>query len=306
MCTDSIISISNISKSFEDVEALIDVSFSVKRGIFGLIGPNGAGKTTLLRILLGLIKPDEGTAHVLGFDISKNLLDVKERIGVLHEKPSYPSTLTPHRYLNYIRGFYQSTENISHILKEVGLYDAEDRLIGKLSAGMLQRLGIAQALIGCPDLVFLDEPTANLDVVGREEVIKLIVELHNDSGVSFFVTSHILSELETLCHDIAIINKGRLVSGGPLPETVDKLTLGVYKVITSDAQQLFASLRSTKRYESAEITGANSIRMRIAPEEIESAEKGIQEIARRNGIKVYSFERADSLTDAFREAISNE
>jgi len=260
----------------------------------------------LLKILLGLLRPDKGTAQILNLDVSQNLLEVKQRIGVLHEKPVYPVSLTPYKYLRYVRGFYNSSTNISELLKIVDLQDAENRAIGKLSAGMVQRLGIAQALIGTPEVVFLDEPTANLDVIGRDEITRLIVNLHNDSGVSFFITSHILSELEVLCHDIAIINKGRIISGGSLPETVAHLTKGLYKIISSDSRRLFEDLRSMELFNNAEITGTNSITFRIDPDALTKAEKTIQDAAKAIGIKIYSVERADSLEDAFREVVLHE
>lgn len=301
-----VISIDRISKSFDDVKALNDVSIDIKQGIYGLIGPNGAGKTTLLKILLGIIRPDYGSAMVLDMEISKDILGIKERIGVLHEKPVYPNTLTPMKYLQYVRGIYSSTRNLHELLRIVGLQNAEHRVIGKLSAGMLQRLGLAQALVGNPELVFLDEPTANLDVIGRDEISKLIIDLHNESGVSFVITSHILSELEVLCHEIGIINKGRVVSGGSLPETVDQLTRNLFKIISSDSKALFEFLRTLEFIKNTEITGANSIRFRANHEQIEEIEKRIREIAQLRGIKIYSIERADNLDDAFREAIASE
>ena len=152
----------------------------------------------------------------------------------------------------------------------------------------------------------MDEPTANLDVIGRDEITKLIVNLHNDSGVSFFITSHILSELEILCHDIAIINKGRIISGGSLPETVAHLTKGLYKIISSDSRRLFEDLHLMELFNNAEITGANSITFRIDPDALTKAEKDIQDAAKARGIKIYSIERADSLEDAFREVVLHE
>lgn len=301
-----VIAVRNIMKSFGTVHALRNITLSVNKGIFGLIGPNGAGKTTLLKILLGLLRQNGGTAKILGLDASRDSLKLRRKIGVLHEKPVYPKSMTPSRYLRYVRGFYGSTRSIAEILTLVSLQEAKDRRVGKLSAGMLQRLGIAQALIGNPELVLMDEPTANLDVIGRCEITQLIVDLHNETGVSFFITSHILSELEKLCHDIAIIRSGQIISKGALPDIIENLTIGLYRIINSNPRALLYGIQSLRYLKSVEISGANSLTMKLQPHLLSKAEKDVQTVAIELGIHVYGIERADSLEDAFREAIANE
>jgi ABC-2 type transport system ATP-binding protein len=162
--TKEILSVSDLTKRFGDIVALDRLTLSMRHGIFGLIGPNGAGKTTLLRVLLGLIKADGGEAKVLGLDINDESFDIRRRVGVLHEHPIYPPSLTAGRYLERVSRLYDAGRDPSELLELVGLLDAKQRKIGNLSAGMRQRLGVAQALIGKPELVFLDEPTSNLDI----------------------------------------------------------------------------------------------------------------------------------------------
>ena len=208
MSKTDIVSVTGLSKTFGKVEALKEFTLDIEAGIFGPIGPNGAGKTTLIRVLLGLIHADAGQANVLGMNVRTHSLDIRRRIGVLHERPSFTPTISTLDYLQCVKQIYRSQSDPKELLATVGLEDAHDRKIMNLSAGMHQRLGIAQALIGSPELVFLDEPTSNLDVVGRDEIIKLIVDLNLDLGVSFFIASHILSELERACQTVAFIREG--------------------------------------------------------------------------------------------------
>ncbi|MHA2263756.1 MAG: ABC transporter ATP-binding protein, partial [Candidatus Thorarchaeota archaeon] len=165
MLKPAVISASGLTKFFGTVLALDNFDLEVQPGIFGLIGPNGSGKTTLVRLLLDLIKPQLGSGRILGFDIQEDSLSLRRRIGILHEKVSFPKSMTVFRYLETVRKIYESDASSNDMLSKVGLRNVADRKIGNLSAGMSQRLGIAQALIGQPELVILDEPTSNLDVV---------------------------------------------------------------------------------------------------------------------------------------------
>ncbi len=183
----SIISVSNVVKRFGSLYALDGVNIEVGHGVFGLVGPNGAGKTTLLRVLLGLIRANSGDVKVFGYDCYKNSLQIRRNVGVLHERPSYPQSLTTLEYLNIVLDIYDGDKTPEELLELVGLPNAQSRQIGNLSAGMHQRLGIAQALAGNPKLVFLDEPTSNLDVAGRDEIIQLIINLHRQLKVDFFI-----------------------------------------------------------------------------------------------------------------------
>ena len=306
MSGNPIISVSNITKSFGEVRALDEVELKVYGGIFGIIGPNGAGKTTLLKILLGLLSPDSGTAEVLGYDISQDSLRIRRVIGVLHERPSYPNRMTVQTYLNRVEGLYGKRGNTEKVLKLVKLSNACDRRIGALSAGMLQRLGIAQALVGDPKLIFLDEPTSNLDVDGRDDVARMILDIYNETGVSFVIASHILSDLERVCHGVAIIRHGKVIEAGGVQETIQRYTTRRFRVVTSNPKGLVGKLELMKDILECNISGANTITIRMESENLSGISSKIHEIGEKLGIRVYAIEHADTLEDAFRELVRDE
>jgi ABC-2 type transport system ATP-binding protein len=190
--------------------------------VFGFLGPNGAGKTTTLKLLMQLVYPTAGTATILGRPLGD--LETKRRIGYLPENPYFYDYLTAEELLTYFAGLfgYQGdarTKRVARLLDEVGL-GAERRLqLRTFSKGMVQRVGLAQALINDPEVIFLDEPMSGLDPLGRRDVRKLILRLR-DEGRTVFFSSHILSDAETLCSRIAIVAKGRLMASGTLTDLV--------------------------------------------------------------------------------------
>jgi len=303
--TECVISISGITKEFPDVRALDNLDLQISQGIFGLIGPNGAGKTTLIRILLGLIKPSAGRAKILGHDVVKDSIRLRRRIGVLHEDPAFPKELKVLDYLEIVAKLYGSEKEPRRLLEMVDLLYAENRRIGNLSAGMCQRLGIAQALIGNPELVILDEPTSNLDVIGRNEVLELIVRMHRDLGVSFFIASHILSELERTCHSVAFIHQGRIIEQGNVMDVIKKHTEGRFRIRTSDSELLLSALNDMHYLEAADATGPTTITVTISPHKIELLEAEIEKVAKSLGINIYGVEPAYTLEDAFKEMLHN-
>lgn len=199
--------------------ALDALSLQVKPSeVFGLLGPNGAGKSTTLKILLGLGFPTAGTARLLGRDLGDRR--VHARLGYLPENPYFYDHLTAEELLSYAASLFglrgaERRKRIGSLLERTGLEEARDIPLGKFSKGMVQRVGIAQALINDPELVFLDEPMSGLDPLGRRAVRDLILELRADGKTVFFST-HILSDAETLCDRVAILNRGRLEGSGEL------------------------------------------------------------------------------------------
>ncbi len=214
----------NISRTFSrgKIRALQDFSLDVETGIiFGLLGPNGAGKTTFIKILLGLTRPSSGSATLFGVPTER--YHARNRIGYLPENHRFPLFLTGSQFLDYcgrLSGMHSKAEREKRaelLLKRVNMWQWRNTRIKKYSKGMMQRLGLAQALIHDPDLIFLDEPTDGIDPIGRKEVRDLLLELKN-SGKTIFLNSHLLSEVETICDQVAILNKGKLVSQGSVHE----------------------------------------------------------------------------------------
>lgn len=215
------IEIDSITKVYSSVNrrktitALNEVSLNVNKGeIFGLLGPNGAGKTTLVKVLVGIAFATSGRAKIFGIDVNDYF--VREKIGFLPENHRYPNYLNPDellRFLGELSGIkdknYLRTQ-IDKNLELVGLTKWRKEKIRKFSKGMLQRLGLAQALLNNPDILFLDEPTDGVDPIGRKEIRDLMLYLKNN-GKTIFLNSHLLSEVEMICDRVAILNKGVLV-----------------------------------------------------------------------------------------------
>jgi ABC-2 type transport system ATP-binding protein len=225
----SVVEIENLTKDYEvgfwrkrKVRALDGLSLSVNQGeIFGFLGANGAGKTTTLKLLMRLIFPTHGTARILGLDIAN--ISTHSRIGYLPENPYFYDYLTALEFLNFcgqIFGFSKTDRNgrAKDLLSQVKLDESKwNTQLRKFSKGMLQRVGLAQALINDPEVVFLDEPMSGLDPIGRREVRDLIAALRQE-GKTVFMCSHILSDIEVLCDRVAILKGGRLAQVGYLEE----------------------------------------------------------------------------------------
>ncbi|MBY8997822.1 MAG: ABC transporter ATP-binding protein [Candidatus Thorarchaeota archaeon] len=301
----NIISISGITKTFGEIKALDEFSLEMEPGIFGLIGPNGAGKTTLLRILLGLARQDKGTAEILENETSGDPLRYLKQIGVLHENPYFPPSMTPRQYLDDIGSLYPTSVPAEDLLSMVKLLDAADRKIGHLSAGMHRRLGIAQALVGKPKLIFLDEPTSNLDVSGRDLVVKLIVKMYQKDDVSFFITSHILSELERACHNVAFINAGKMVERGSIQELVQKHTQKRFRVITSDSWTLEEILSETEGIVDVFVDSSTSIIVEVTSDLLTGIESQLKELVKGTDVKIYGIETTGTLEDVYRKVITH-
>jgi ABC-2 type transport system ATP-binding protein len=226
----NVIRIDNLTKSFKSgwpgrppVMALDGLSLEVTRGeIFGFLGPNGAGKTTTLKILIGLMQPDRGTIETFGRPIGE--VAVRKRIGFLPESPYFYDYLTACEFLTFygqLAGLDRSTlkGRVNHLLDLVGLVQVEHRQLRKFSKGMLQRVGLAQAIIHDPELVVLDEPMSGLDPLGRKHVRDLILRLR-EQGKTVFFSSHIIPDVEMMCDRVGVVMKGKLVAAGRVDELV--------------------------------------------------------------------------------------
>src|SRR5215218_10169761 len=224
-----IIEITNLSKDYETgflkkkkVRALEGLTLSVAPGqIFGFLGGNGAGKTTTIKILMGLLFPTSGSARILGSDISN--VGMHKRIGYCPENPYFYDYLTASELMKYFGELFgldqsQRTKRAAELLAKVGLDEKDwNKQLRKFSKGMLQRVGLAQALINDPEIVFFDEPMSGLDPLGRREVRNLILSLR-DRGCTVFFSSHVLSDAEALCNRVAVLAQGKLVASGRISD----------------------------------------------------------------------------------------
>ncbi len=217
----SVIETRGLTKRYRKVEALRGVDLDVPEGsICGFLGPNGAGKTTTMKILMGLIRPSEGWASILGHELGGNGLETRSRIGYLPQDPSFfPRAkvgdvlrFVAHRYLSGPRSAFEA--RVDETLDLVGLDDRADRKVKDLSGGERQRLGIGQAIIGGPDLLLLDEPSVGLDPEGRYQVLKVLDQLKEQ--MTIFYSSHILDDVERVADHVVILDHGEVIDQGPM------------------------------------------------------------------------------------------
>jgi len=218
-----------LSRNYGEVQALKDLNLTVPYGsIYGFLGRNGAGKTTTIRILAGLAQPSSGTAWVAGSEVTRTDSSARQRFGYLPQDPAFYRWMTPVEYLDYVARLFnlppkERRERIDEMLQLVDLKSAGRRRIRGFSGGMVQRLGIAQALIHHPPVLFLDEPTSALDPAGRHEVLELIASLRGK--VTVFFSTHILTDVERICDTVAIIHQGKLLLESDREELVNQYAI---------------------------------------------------------------------------------
>ena len=213
-----------LTKEYEDLVAVDHLDLDVRAGeIFGLLGQNGAGKTTTILMLLGLTEPTEGAARVVGLDPSRGPLEVKRRVGYLPDAVGFYGEMSGRENLRYTARLNrldksEMDETIDSVLEQVGLTDRADDPVETYSRGMLQRLGIADALIKDPDVLILDEPTTAIDPLGVVEVLDLLRALVRDQGMAILLSSHLLNQVQSVCDRIGIFASGRLIGQGTMDQ----------------------------------------------------------------------------------------
>lgn len=228
------ISVEHLTKCYGDFMAVNDLSFEIKEGhVYGFLGPNGAGKSTTMNIMTGCLSATEGHVRIDGHDIFEEPGKAKKLIGYLPEQPPLYMNETPREYLKFVgeaKGLHgqELREQIDQVIQQTRLEDVQNRLMSKLSKGYKQRVGIAQALLGNPKVIILDEPTVGLDPIQIIEIRDLIRELGQSHTV--ILSSHILSEVQAICEKILIINKGKLVAFDK-PENLEKLMMGSNEIV---------------------------------------------------------------------------
>lgn len=229
-----IVELKDIHFSYGRVKALDGITLRLSEGAVGLLGPNGAGKSTLLRILLGFLGPQKGEGRVLGYDIRLEQPHIRRFVGYVPEDecliPGMDAvTFTAH--FGELSGMprQEAVKRAHDVLFYVGLGESRYRLLETYSAGMKQRLKLAQAIVHDPKLLFLDEPTGNLDPQGRKEILELIKDISSKKDIQVLISSHILSDIESVCSDVVILNKGQLAAQGKISE-LKQLHFRLYEV----------------------------------------------------------------------------
>ncbi|WP_336001493.1 ABC transporter ATP-binding protein [Halorientalis halophila] len=219
-----------------EVLAVDDLDLTVYEGeIFGFLGPNGAGKSTTIDVIMDYVRPSAGSATVLGYDAQDETRDVHERVGILPDGYGLYDRLSGRKHLEYAISLKRADDEVADLLDRVGLdADAADRVVGGYSKGMMQRLALAIALVGDPDLLILDEPSSGLDPNGVR-LVREIVRDHAARGKTVFFSSHILSQVEAVCDRVAILNRGRLVAVDSIDGLRDALGAGSTVTLTVDA-----------------------------------------------------------------------
>ena len=230
------IKIEHLAKQYGRIKAVNDISFEIHDGeIVGFLGPNGAGKSTTMNILCGYLSCSAGKEEINGMDILENPLEAKKQIGFLPEQPPLYMDMTVEEYLNFIYDLKDTTlkrdEHLAEICEVTGIAHMRKRLIRNLSKGYKQRVGIAQALLGSPQLIILDEPTVGLDPAQVIGIRKLIRELGKTHTV--ILSSHILSEVQAVCSRVLILSKGALVAEGTPEQLSEKLSPGIRLRVTA-------------------------------------------------------------------------
>lgn len=305
------IHVEGLKKYYGSVHALDGLDITVEPGtVFGFLGPNGAGKTTTIRILTGLAHPTEGRAWVAGSEIGANGRDVARRIGYLPEEPAFYTWMTPREFLDHVGRVFglsagERAARATELLELVGLAEVAKRRIGGFSRGMRQRLGLAQAQVNKPEVLFLDEPVSALDPGGRKEVLELIEHLGGQCTV--FMSTHILADVERVCDTIGIITDGRLVTQAPCEALMSRYAIPVLEVETdSDFAESFNSwaeaLRQKSWVQSITISG---LKVRVIVYEIETAKRELLSSAVQAGLVLTRYEiLRPSLEDVFLRLVA--
>jgi ABC-2 type transport system ATP-binding protein len=300
-----------LRKQFGSVLALDGLDLDVPVGsIFGLLGPNGAGKTTTIRLLTGLARPTGGSATVAGIDIGLDRPDLHRRLGYLDQDPRFYSWMEGRELLELtgrlsgLRGA-ELTNRVVEVLDLVGLRGVARRRIGGWSGGMRQRLGIAQALIHRPSVVFLDEPVSSLDPEGRRTLLELIGGLRGQTTV--VLSTHVLGDVERVCDRVAILDRGRLVIEGPLEALLAEHARPIFLLDPEPGQDdALAGLRARLAAApwATDVGADRDGRIRIGVSDADAAAAAILPLVVDAGLRLVSFERArPTLEDVFLELV---
>src|ERR1043166_2207164 len=219
--TPPVVSLDNVVVEYGRNRALNGVTAAFSRGAIGLLGPNGAGKSTMMKALLGFVPPRQGHMQVLGLDVAASPVEIRARIGYMPENDGHIPGLNAVEFVSYcaeLSGLPRAdaTQRAHEVLYYVGLGEARYRKVDTYSTGMKQRIKPAQALVHDPDLLFLDEPTNGMDPKGRDEMLELVHDLAHNKNVNLILSSHVLPDVEHVCDEVVVMDKGRIAASGPI------------------------------------------------------------------------------------------
>jgi lantibiotic transport system ATP-binding protein len=298
----NIIETSNLTRKYGNKISVNQLNLEVPKGsIYGFLGPNGAGKTTTIRMLLGLIQPTSGHIRLFNQDLSKNRIEILRHTGALVESPSYYGHLSGYENLNVVAKLLNvPSKRIEEVLEIVRLSTAANQAVKGYSLGMKQRLGIATAILGNPELLILDEPTNGLDPSGIHEIRSLIKDMPTKHGITVVVSSHLLSEIEQMATHVGIIDQGKLV----FQDSLDKLC---------EERSSILIIKVDKPYEASQLLKGNGYQVTVNGDTLQIPTKDMsmtKEINKRlfqAGISVYLIkEQTRSLEDIFLDYVEKE
>jgi ABC-2 type transport system ATP-binding protein len=299
-----VLSAEHLTKSFGGRVAVSDVSFELGAGeVFGFLGPNGAGKTTTIRMLVGLARPDRGRVRIRGIDLARDFTRAMAHVGCIVESPDlYPYLTGRENLLHFARMLPDgAAARIPELARLVALEERLDDRVSTYSLGMRQRLGIAQALLGAPDLLILDEPANGLDPAGIREIRRLVRALAAERGMGVFVSSHLLSEVEQMCDRVAIIHRGRTLATGPVSELLSRSASG-FRILARPAAKA-AEVLGPMLAGLPEPDADEAFLVSAPAEAIPGAVRALVEA----GVEVFAVERrASTLEDVFLEVTGGE
>jgi ABC-2 type transport system ATP-binding protein len=314
MTNPSAITTNGLTKHYPGVQALTDLSLDVPAGsIYGFLGPNGAGKSTTIKLLAGLTRPTGGSAAVAGIPITAGA-DYRREVGYLAQEPRFYDWMTGRQTLEFVASLHAperrpDASGITASLARVGLADAADRRTGDYSGGMRQRLGIAQALVGRPTVLLLDEPVSSLDPLGRREVLELMEHLKGETTI--FFSTHILEDVQRVSDHVAILDGGRLVRSAPTAELLASFTRDHLRVVLGGADDTtalgLAALPGVDGVEPAERDGdVRAYDVRIAPNAALAVQAAITRFASDHGVAILENQQIRlGLEDVFLRLVSN-
>lgn len=300
------IQVDNLTRRFHDLLAVDDVSFSVEPGeVFGFLGPNGAGKSTTIRVLTGFLPATSGRARVADLDVASQGLAVRRQIGYLPEQIAVPADARVHEYLDYrgrLKGLGKRDREARKqaVLGQCGLEAMRTRMLGQLSRGYRQRVGLADALLADPPVLILDEPTGGLDPAQRQDVLDLIGSLRGHRTV--LISSHVLAEIEGLCSRVTIIREGRVVASGTRDELREEVgRAGEYLIGTAGPPEVLERALAQRQLSSH--AGPEQGRLLTLPADCKPAEL-LAELV-REGLPIDRFERRErTLQEIFLELVA--